>query len=396
MVDFVANEPAEQGGPVTTAQPDGGIAAVTAMPPPTLPHADTPSVSAEQGGSAAPATTDISDAKTAVADAPRPVTPPVAQPRQRGVFLPLVLGGLVAGGIGYGAGYAQFGPRETVDLTGIQDQLAALQSDVANMPQTDTTQIEATVTDLAARLDVLDRDVEGRLTALDAQVSDLAAQAPVMDDTVADAAVSQLSDRIAAQQAEMDAQRAALEQQIAATRAEAEAIQAEAVDAARDETARAALARVQGGLETGAPLQEALDDLSGVLTVPVPDALTAVVDGAPTLAALQDSYPDASRAALAAARSAGQAGDNATGFGTFLRNQLNVRSVAPRDGTSTDAVLSRAEAALRSGRLNDALAEIATLPDSARTAMADWIALADARSAAVDAADQLSATLTAN
>ncbi|WP_143058008.1 COG4223 family protein [Loktanella fryxellensis] len=399
----MANEPAEQGGPVTTPQSDDAIAAVTAMPPPTLPHATaTPSpavppqpVESTTLGEAEPVKASEPAKVTSEATRPAP-TLQAAPAKQRSVFLPLLLGGLVAGGVGYGTAYVQFGPRETVDLTGIQDQLGALQSDVANMPQTDTAQIEGVVTDLSARLEVLDGRVDDRLAAFEAQIADLAAQAPVMDSNVADAAVSQLSDQIAAQQADLDVQRAALEEQIAATRAEAEAIQAQAVDAARDETVRAALARVQGGLETGAPLQEALDDLGGALSDPVPAALTAVAEGAPTLAALQDAYPDASRAGLAAARTAGEAGDNATGVGAFLRNQLNVRSTAPRDGTSADAVMSRAEDALRTGRLNDALAEIATLPQTARTAMADWIALAEGRAAAIDAADQLSATLTAN
>jgi hypothetical protein len=59
-------------------------------------------------------------------------------------------------------------------------------------------------------------------------------------------------------------------------------------------------------------------------------------------------------------------------------------------------VLSRAEAAVRDGRLADALAEIAALPEDGRSAMADWAARAENRQGAVVAAGDLAQTLTAN
>ena len=55
----------------------------------------------------------------------------------------------------------------------------------------------------------------------------------------------------------------------------------------------------------------------------------------------------------------------------------------------------RAEDALRTGRLNDALAELATLPESPRCHVR-LDRTAETRAAAVDAADQLDASLTAN
>ena len=80
----------------------------------------------------------------------------------------------------------------------------------------------------------------------------------------------------------------------------------------------------------------------------------------------------------------------------FLQRQLEVRSVAPRDGDDADAILSRAEAALINGQLDLALSELATLPEPAAAAMADWTATAAARQAAVTAADTLAQSLNTN
>ena len=301
----------------------------------------------------------------------------------------MLLGGLIAGGIGYGIAYMQFEQTASADIADLRSQIETLQADAANAAPPDLSAVTQQISDLSTRVD-------DRLAALDDRITQASQQAPAIGEEAQQEAVAQLSDQIAAQQAELEQQRADLQAQLDATRAEAEAIQQDAVDAARAEMARAALARVQGAIESGAPMQQQLDDLGGALTDPVPDALTAVAEGTPTLATLRETFPDAARAALAAARDAGEAGDSAGAFGTFLRSQLNVRSVAPRDGTDADAILSRAEDALRNGRLNDALAEIATLPPSARAAMSDWTTQAEARAAAVDAADRLDASLTAN
>ena len=123
----------------------------------------------------------------------------------------------------------------------------------------------------------------------------------------------------------------------------------------------------------------------------VPEALAALAEtGVPTRAALAESFPEAARAALAAARA--EAGEGAS-VSAFLRSQLGMRSLTPRAGDDPDAVLSRAEAALAEGRLSDALAEIEALPETARAAMADWAAQARSRADALVAAEALSAAM---
>ena len=188
----------------------------------------------------------------------------------------------------------------------------------------------------------------------------------------------------------------AAQAELAEARAAAAAIEEDAAAAARAAAARAALARVQTALESGAPIGAALGDLEEATGESAPAALLAVQDGVPTLAALQDGFPDVARAALATARSEGVAGEDTGGIGAFIRNQFDVRSTTPQEGSSADAILSRAEAAVRSGRLSDALAEISALPEVARAEMGDWLAMAEARADAIAAVDMLSTSTSDN
>ena len=77
----------------------------------------------------------------------------------------------------------------------------------------------------------------------------------------------------------------------------------------------------------------------------------------------------------------------------FVRRQTNARSLSPQEGDDADAVLSRAEAALRDGDLGAALAELEALPDAAKPALSDWISAAEERRDAVSAVESLTNTV---
>jgi len=111
--------------------------------------------------------------------------------------------------------------------------------------------------------------------------------------------------------------------------------------------------------------------------------------GVATLAGLQNTFPDDARTALnAAIRAQAEAGQTDR-FTAFLRTQLGARSLEPKDGDDADAVLSRAQAALKSGDVAGALSELESLPEAAKSEMAGWIKTARARQAAVGAAKVL-------
>ncbi|SEW43429.1 Uncharacterized conserved protein [Cognatiyoonia koreensis] len=329
-------------------------------------------------------------------------TPPAAPPetpQKQNVFIPMVLGGLVAGAIGYGIATLQRGDN-TVELQAAisaqSDDISALRDEVATLsdgPAMDgiTEQIAAvdqSVSSLSDRIDASIADLEDRIETVEKQ--------PSADGTLQEAAIAayerdlaDLRDQIASQQEE-------LRTLLSETREEAQAIEENAIATARKAQARTALAIVRESLETGRPMGAALADLEAGIEGSLPEGLADAADGVATLSSLQNSFPEAARAALATARREGAAGEEEGGLSGFLRNQLDVRSVEPQEGNSADAILSRAEAAVREGRLNDTLAELATLPEVARADLTDWIGQAEQRAAALDAAATLASQLNVN
>lgn len=320
---------------------------------------------------------------------PSPAEP--AQAKQRGGFFPLLLGGLVAGGMGFAAApfvIPQPDSALPAQVAAQAEAIAALQEAVATPPTLDLSTIEAAqevigdqITEMTDQIATLD----DRLTALE--------NLPRGEGTASVPALANYEAEIAALREEIAEMAGAAQTQLDTARAEAAAIEENAAAAARAAAGRAALSRLQTGMESGAPLGAALADLEEALGTSAPDALTAAQDGIPTLSSLQDTFPEVARAALAAARQEGVSGEETTGFGAFLRDQFDVRSVTPQEGASADAVLSRAEAAVRNGRLSDALAEISALPEVARAEMSDWLAQAEIRADAVAAIDMLFTSL---
>ena len=316
---------------------------------------------------------------------------PFAEPAKSGSAMPAILGGLVAGAIGFGAAYFVLPKPNTTlpaKISAQASEITELRDQIAAVPAPDLSGVEAAQAATADAMVAADE----RITALETRLNDLSNRAGDSG-----------SLSTAAYEAELDALRSEMENlrgtaiaELESAREQAAEIENNAEAAARAATGRASLARIQSGMETGAPLGEALDDLAAALQADVPAALTAVRDGTPTLAALQSDFPALARAALATARAEGVSGEAEGGFASFLRNQFDVRSVAPKDGDGTDAILSRAEAILRQGRLTDALAEVGALPEVARAELSDWIALAEARADALAAAATLSTSLNDN
>ena len=194
----------------------------------------------------------------------------------------------------------------------------------------------------------------------------------------------------------------ALQESVAAQRAEVErmveeatAREADAAEAARRAEAVSALARIVSAIDAGQPYDAALDTLSDRLTSPCPRALPPPPPTAwPRSPPCRTPFPDAARAALAAARNAEAPPEDAGGrLMNFLRDELGARSTTAREGDDADAVLSRAEAAVRAGELGAALEELAALPESAQAEMAAWEERARARVAATSAADALAQRL---
>ncbi|WP_413874695.1 COG4223 family protein [Albidovulum sp.] len=352
--------------------------------------------------------------------------------RRRSGFLPTVLGGAIAAGLGFGAatyvlprfwmpqvpadeiatvrdGLVQQATRldtlskamdaAAADTTGAD--LASAQAAFAE--QTDTaladlrnglSALDTRIAETGARLD----DLDGRLSALEkrpaeggaASATALDAFGREMEAFRADMAAQKAA--LAEAQAKVQAEAASAAETMKAAVAEADRLRTEAEETARAATARAALGRIQAALTAGGALDPALVDLTGA-GVEVPPALAEQGQGVPTLEALRAAFPPAARDALAASLRETASGSLWDRTRAFLRTQSGARSLAPREGADPDAVLSRTEGALAAGDLEAAITEIGALPKDGQARMTEWVALANRRIAATSAAAALAAEL---
>ncbi|MEM7519735.1 MAG: hypothetical protein AAF307_01755 [Pseudomonadota bacterium] len=314
---------------------------------------------------------------------PAPNTPPAET--RRGGFLPLVFGGIIAAGLGFAA--AEMNLLNTrADVGALEASVAAQEAAVAAQAE-QIAALEAAEPPAVPDISALESnlaDVVARVDALEARPAVVAAD----DDDNGAAYAAEL----AALQASVETQKAEIQQLLD----NAMSVEEATANAARTAAAQTALAEITTAIGSGAPYESAMAALeaSGVGDIPAGLAATAA-DGAPTLLSLQSDFGDLARAALTASRSAGTDGGG-DGLGSFLRRQLGARSVAPREGSDPDAVLSRVEGAVRVGDLDTALSEIDALPPEAQETMADWLDQARARADALAAAQELSQRLTAN
>jgi hypothetical protein len=388
--------------------PDAAAASVVPVPdaeapPNSPPHSPLPEPLATAESEPAPASVPQASVEASVEAPPgslRSAPPvagrpaPAATPRRAGGAFAPVLGGVIAAALGAGVALWLFPqgwqPAPAPALATAPDlapALAALEARLATLearplPDASRGPVPDTAPDTAATLAAL----ESRLAVLEQAAPD-AAQAPDL---------TPLSDRIAALEAqlpariasEVSAAGAALEARLAAQSRAAEISAEDAAEARARADRRALIAGLILAADSGAP---AADDLGRLATLAdVPAALAPMADGLPTLAALQAAFPAAARAALAAAPPPPDAGATDRLIG-FLRAQTGARSLAPREGQDTDAILSRAEAAVRGGDLTAALSEIGALPPGPAAALADWRLRAAARHAALVALSELQA-----
>ena len=317
-------------------------------------------------------------------------TPQAPQRKRRGlawVIWPL-LGGALAAAAGYGV--AQYVPNgwPMASVVTLQTQVAVL-SDQVQALQADLQKADARLASLETA--PAPQSDAGQIAALELRLAAL--ESKPMPAGTDSAALDQLRTEVAAIKtngaAVMSAQvQADLDAKVQATEAKLTAIEQSAQAQAAATLTRAALGQIAAALDSGAPYPSAIAALAGAdIAVVLTDNATA---GLPSLQALQASFPDSARAALEAALRANMGESWSERVGNFLRTQVGVRSLTPRDGPDPDAILSRAEAALTAGDVALALAEMATLPTPAQDALSAWRVRAQLR---LDAQAALAALL---
>ena len=401
--------PAKETKPQTASPKDDPKTSATSAAPKDKPAADpapsraSAAASKPSGSSSKPAPEKAEKPSAATSKPTSPpastsVPEPAPKERKRSVFFPMLLGGAIAAGLGFAASeYDVLGTRAQ-SAAELQSAMEAQQARIAELEA--RVEEPATLPESLPQVDALREELTASreaLSALQSQLAEIDSRLTTVEKQPATGGDNQVA--VAAFEREMEALRASVAEQ----RSEIESLldnaqTAEEATAAAAEAARAqtAMTQMNAAISAGRPFEAPLAELQQAGVEDIPETLReSAAGGVVTLANLQARYPDAAREALATARAAvPEEGEG--GFGNFLKRQLGARSVAPREGTDADAVLSRAEAAVRDGRLTDALAEIDTLPAPAQDAMAEWLADARGRQAAETAANELSQRLTAN
>ncbi len=314
-----------------------------------------------------------------------PVVTPVAPlpPEQvvvkQGGFLPLFLGGVVAAGIGFAV--ARYVLPAAPANDGIEAALSGPKKDIADLAtRIDGLESGPDMSGITGQIDETRSALSGQIDSLTAELGTLKSQ---LDELASRPNMAgSATEAVAAYEAQMEKLRT--EVQAMTDAASAEKAAAEMTE--REAMLRNSVTRVRIALDEGTPFADALANIDAGGMV-VPDALTATAQsGVPTLTQLQTDFPDAARAALAASRKGADGGQTA---GSVMSRILGTRSLEPREGNDPDAVLSRAEAALKEARLADTLAELDALPEAAQAELAEWTANATQRTAALAAADAL-------
>lgn len=254
------------------------------------------------------------------------------------------------------------------------------------------TGLEAVVKSLAEVVARLDRRSEETAAAVQAMRTDAAAGlAPGQQASVDKAEFEALSQRVAAlQQSAASLQQsverssATLQQSVARGGAEA---------AAADRAVRLAVVAsgLRSAVQRGAPYAGELGAAKAL--GPDPQALAPLepfaASGVPSAQALGREFL-ALAPKLAQAAKASSAGDYVERLLAHAERLVRVRPVnEAAGGDDTSAVVARAEAKAEHADIAGVLAELGKLPDSARGAAAEWMKKAEAREAAVAAAQRI-------
>jgi hypothetical protein len=323
-----------------------------------------------------------------------------AKQGMKGGILPMLSAGAFVAILGFIGGRADVIPNDALPkflqrnsalAETVLDQKVALESLVQRLA-------EFAKADEIAILQVQVSETAERGAAARAELSDQIANLPVATGNGPNIDVAAVQALIEAQNAKIAALIEELQTQTEETQTSAAQLEATAADEVLFVQARASLSRVQAAIETGSPFGSALADFSDASAAPVPEVLRdAASAGVSALAFLQDEFPPLAREALAAARLETPTSETTVGkLSAFLARQTGARSVTPREGSDADAVLSRVEAAMRKGALNDALVELDTLPATSKLVLSAWAEAVKRRLDASTAVAQLAASLKSN
>ncbi|KAB6716619.1 MULTISPECIES: hypothetical protein [Roseobacteraceae] len=298
---------------------------------------------------------------------------------KRGGLVPTLLGGVICVALGYAG--AQFIKPEGWPFPGantdeLAQQLTDLSAQLADLKSSTQDQIAAT----HSAQDRLKSEIEAQIAAIDPgqAIQPLQDQLSNFESRLTEFEARPVAEAVVSPEATAAYERQLAEMQNLLTDEIARLEAAKAQSAAEEKAATAATqkARLQRLVDAGDPFASVLYELEE----DAPAALKeAAQNGIASVTELQDTYPDAARAALmSASRAAYEAGEQGW-FDTALQTQLGLRSTKPKEGDDADAILSRAEDAVRKGQFASAITTLEALPEAGQAEMQPWIEQAQKR-----------------
>ena len=324
----------------------------------------------------------------------------------------LMTGGILAVAIGFGAaiGLYKYGvlfspasPNEAqidikTNISKQNEQFSELEKKVSSVQSKLELLILRTGTDnTSEKFEFLDKEINQftiELETINLQLSTLSKRTDDLEKRPVLTAVPE--DIIEKHSKELEALKETLTQQreqVQAVMQDAETKEAIAKQAAREARIYSMVSRLSGAIKNGDTFAAVLIDFEAASYLKAPDILHKYSEtGFVTKEQLIKDFPIVARLALNSARSEAKDAQGKT-FADYLKTQLKARSVMPREGMSADAILSRAEAAVKDDRLKDALSELDALDLIARDQMDDWISKAKERLAAVAYIDTIMAQI---
>ena len=321
--------------------------------------------------------------------------------RKSSGVLPLVVAGFFCAGLGFGAAIlsqpsnpiwpvhpdvAQFRDETTGKITGIDTRLNALEGRLTDVDQRAIGDVfQSDLDELSTVYDQRFLEIASQLENFDKRLAAL--EKSTIESAIPDALVTQYQAEVKRLKETLEVQRESLQKFMSESAETAN----EVTQRAKDTVARGILAQIRAAIDAGGPFDTAIQEFDEQVGQALPNQLRSLAqEGVQTYQELRDSFAEAARSALNAARDEVNENEGFTGIGNYLRKQFQARSVTPKTGDDADAVLSRAEQALRENDLNGALNELEALPDAARDQMQPWIDQARERQDALEQLDILS------
>lgn len=321
--------------------------------------------------------------------------------RKSSGFVPLFVGGFICAGLGFGAAIftqqsnpiwsvhpdvAQFRDETTGQMSDIDERLKELGEILAVVDQRAIGDVfKSDIDDLMSRYDQRFAKITSNLESYEKRLGAL--EKSTIESAIPDELVAQYQDEVKRLKETLETQRESLQQFMSETAETAN----EVTQRAKDTVARGILAQIRAAIDAGGPFDSAIKEFDEQVGDAIPNQLRSLAqDGVQTYQELRDGFAEVARLALSAARDELNESEGFSGIGDYLRKQFQARSVIPKTGDDADAVLSRAEQALRENDLAGALDELDALPDTARDQMQLWIDAARERQGALEQLDTLS------